>query len=97
MSHPQAGQSVSLVTLPELAERVGMEYRTAHTWVRAGLLVPSVKPTSGTGHPNYFSDEDVERAAKLVRLRNAGVSLEGLMRLAEDAGPLREALGAWNG
>lgn len=87
--------AVELVTLPQLAERAGLEYRTAHLWVREGVLVPSIKATDGTGHPNYFSEADVDRAAGLVRLRNAGVSFEGLRRLIADPRPLRDALSAW--
>lgn len=83
------------VTLPQLAERVGMEYRTAHLWVSQGLIVATY-PSDGTGHPNLFSERDVERAQKLVRLREAGLSVDGLRRVAEgETGPLREALAAW--
>lgn len=85
----------ALVTLPQLAERVGMEYRTAHLWVSEGLIVPSY-PSDGTGHPNLFVEADVERAGRLARLREAGLSVDGLRRVVEGAsGTLRSALDEW--
>src|SRR5688572_1093173 len=66
------------LTLPQLAELAGVEYRTLHTWLKRGLLAPSVQPSSGTGTPNLFGNEDAVRARVLADLRRAGISLEVL-------------------
>lgn len=64
-------------TLPELARLAQIEYRTAHVWMKRGLLTPSIRATEGTGHPALFSQDDVKRAITLRVLRR-WLSLEGL-------------------
>jgi DNA-binding transcriptional MerR regulator len=72
------------MTLPEVAASVEVEYRTLHTWVRRGLLRPSVRSSSGTGSPNLFGPSDLVAARILVDLRRAGLGMDHL-KLAADA------------
>lgn len=72
--------ATTLLTLPQLAVAVGVEYRTLHSWLKRGLLAPSVQRSSGTGIPNLFTPEDAVKAKVVADLRQAGVSFE---RIAE--------------
>lgn len=76
-----------LLTLPQLADAVGVEYRTLHAWVQRGLIHPSVQRSRGTGVPNLFSERDAVRTKTIFDLRQAGLSLE---RLADAAAGLDE-------
>lgn len=75
--------SDSGVTLPRLAEIAGVEYRTLHTWVKRGLLHPSVRQSEGTGSPNLFAAQDAVVARVLADLRRAGLSMEVLEHAAD--------------
>lgn len=70
--------SQTALTLPELARIVGVEYPTLHTWVRRGLLEPSVRRSEGTGTPNLFGTGDAVAARVLADLRRAGLSMDVL-------------------
>ncbi len=78
MSHPR------LLTLPQLARVIGVEYRTLHSWLKRGLLRPSMQASRGTGMPNLFSDEDAVQAKVIADLRQSGVSFELLAQAASD-------------
>jgi DNA-binding transcriptional MerR regulator len=71
------------MTLPEVADSVGVEYRTLHSWVKRGLLTPT-HPANGTGHSARLTDDDVRVARLLARLRRAGCDIRVLKRAAED-------------
>jgi DNA-binding transcriptional MerR regulator len=75
--------SESGLTLPQLAAITDVEYRTLHTWVKRGLLRPTLRRSAGTGSPNLFAAEDAVSARVLADLRRAGLSLEVLERAAE--------------
>jgi DNA-binding transcriptional MerR regulator len=77
-----ATQDDRRLTLPELAELLGIEYRTLHTWVRRGVLSASVQASSGTGKPNIFAFTDLVQAQIIADLRHAGVTFELLARTA---------------
>jgi DNA-binding transcriptional MerR regulator len=66
------------LTLPQVAELADVEYRTLHTWVKRGLLEPSLRRSEGTGTPNLFRTEDAVAARVLADLRRAGLSIEAL-------------------
>ncbi len=72
-----------LLTLPELAEAVGVEYRTLHSWLGRGLLRASVQASRGAGVPNLFSVEDAVRAKVVAELRKSGVSFDLLQQTSE--------------
>lgn len=82
-------------TLPDVARRAGIEYRTAHMWMKSGLLTPSLRAAEGSGHPALFSEQDALRASRMARLRRAGLSVEGLHLVATDARVLRDMLTEW--
>lgn len=75
--------SEAVWTLPEIAEITGAQYRTLHGWVQAGLLVPSLKTSRGSGNSNLFSNDDLIRAGALVALRPY-LTLDGLRALFGD-------------
>lgn len=83
--------------MPKLAAAAGIEYRTAHVWMRRGLLKPSIREADGTGHPALFTAADCERARRLNALRDAGLSMDGLTAIVDSSAPLRAALDAWEG
>jgi DNA-binding transcriptional MerR regulator len=68
--------SPGLLTLPQVARLIGVEYRTLHSWLKRGLLRPSVQVSSGTGVPNLFSFRDVVRAKVVADLRQSGLPFE---------------------
>jgi DNA-binding transcriptional MerR regulator len=72
-----------LVTLPEVAGAIGVEYRTLHNWVSRGILRPSVQASRGAGIPNLFSVQDTIKAKVVAGLRRSGASLERLREAAE--------------
>ena len=80
-----------LLTLPQVAEIVDVEYRTLHSWLKRGLLRPSCQQSSGIGVPNLFSRQDVVQAKVIADLRHYGVSFE---RLSEAAAKLDAHPGA---
>jgi DNA-binding transcriptional MerR regulator len=63
--------TLDLLTLPEAAEKVGLEYRTLHTWIRKGVLVLE-HPPSGTGRPALITDREFKIIGLLARLRRTG-------------------------
>lgn len=77
----------TLLTLPQLARVIEVEYRTLHKWVSRGLLRPSMQASGGIGVPNLFNEHDAVLAKILGDLRRAGMSLE----LVEKTAPLLEA------
>jgi DNA-binding transcriptional MerR regulator len=83
-----------LLTLPRLAEIVGVEYRTLHSWLKRGLLRPSGQRSEKTGVPNLFYPEDAVHAKVIAELRSSGLSFERLSeaaeRLSEHPGALRD-------
>lgn len=70
-----------IITLPTLACRAGIDYRTAYNWVERGLIVPGWQRSSGTGIPNLFTERDVDRAIVLRQLRAIGIDLDRLADL----------------
>jgi DNA-binding transcriptional MerR regulator len=72
------------LTLPQLAEAAAVEYRTLHTWLKRGLIAPTVYSSTGSGRPNLFSLEDALSARILADLRRAGLDLEVLERTAAE-------------
>jgi DNA-binding transcriptional MerR regulator len=65
--------SPGLLTLPQVARLVGVEYRTLHSWLKRGLLQPSIQRSTGPGVPNLFNTRDAIRAKVVADLRGSGV------------------------
>lgn len=72
-----------LLTLPQLAETVGVEYRTLHSWLQRGLVEPSLQRSRGTGSPNLFSRQDAVKVKVIAELRQAGVTFDLLIQASE--------------
>jgi DNA-binding transcriptional MerR regulator len=66
------------LTLPQLAEAASIEYGTLHSWIKRGLLAPSLQASTGTGRPNLFSRRDLLTVKVMADLRAAGVGFESL-------------------
>jgi len=75
-------ERLPLLTLPQVANTVGVEYRTLHSWLQRGLIEPSIQRSRGTGVPHLFNREDVVKAKVITDLRQAGVSFELLAEAA---------------
>jgi DNA-binding transcriptional MerR regulator len=78
-----SGSASVPLTLPQLASAANVEYRTLHTWLKRGLIEPSIQTSTGTGRPNLFSEEDALRVRILADLRRAGVDLDVLQAAAD--------------
>lgn len=74
--------SPTLLTLPQLASLIDVEYRTLHNWVSRGVLSPSLQSSAGSGVPNLFDGDDAVVAKVLGDMRRAGLSLETIERAA---------------
>lgn len=72
----------TLLTLPQLANVIDVEYRTLHNWVVRGLLPPSLQASAGSGVPNLFDTDDAILAKVLGDMRHAGLSLDTVERAA---------------
>jgi DNA-binding transcriptional MerR regulator len=69
----------------------GVSYRQLDHWTRRGIVVPSVRPASGSGSRRLYSFRDLVAIRMLKRLTDAGVSpnnlgkaVQTLRRLGED-------------
>lgn len=92
----QAVGSTPLLTLPQLADAVNVEYRTLHSWLQRGLIEPSMQRSRGTGTPNLFSRKDAVKTKVIADLRQAGVSFDLLEKASVnlDAHPTALSEGA---
>lgn len=70
------------LTLPDVARLAEVEYRTLHTWLKRGLLQPSLQRSTGTGRPNLFSTRDAIAARVLADLRRVGAGFPALVEVA---------------
>lgn len=79
-------------TLPELSRLLDVQYRTLHSWVERGLIIPSVNQSTGTGNRNLFDRSDAVTVCVLVELRAAGVNFDLLQQAAERLRDTEDAL-----
>jgi DNA-binding transcriptional MerR regulator len=63
----------SLITIGELAERVGITVRTLQYYDQAGILKPSVK---GKRNQRLYTSDDVEKLYRILCMKFMGVSLD---------------------
>lgn len=61
---------------PAACRVAGVTYRQLDYWARTGLLEPSVRNVSGSGHQRLYSFRDVLVLKVIKRLLDAGVSLQ---------------------
>jgi MerR HTH family regulatory protein len=70
------------LTLPEIAKRAGLEYRTLKSWVDEGMLGYVEK--RGAGHPVLFTERTARIVVTLARLRERGLTLSRLFVVARE-------------
>ena len=56
----------------------GISYRQLDYWARTALVVPSVRPASGSGTQRLYSFRDIVVLKVVKRLLDAGVSLQNI-------------------
>ncbi len=66
---------------PTACTVAGITYRQLDYWARTGLVVPSVRPASGSGTQRLYSFRDILLLKVVKRLLDTGVSLQNI-RLA---------------
>ena len=72
---------------PTACNAAGITYRQLDYWARTGLLEPSVRNVTGSGHQRLYSFRDILVLKVIKRLLDTGVSLQQI-RVA--VGALRE-------
>jgi DNA-binding transcriptional MerR regulator len=70
-------------TAGQAARLTGAAYKNMDYWARTGLLTPSIADATGTGSQRRYSFGDLIALKVVVRLRAAGISLQGLRRVAQ--------------
>ncbi|TWP36885.1 MerR family transcriptional regulator [Leekyejoonella antrihumi] len=61
---------------PAACRAAGVTYRQLDYWARTGLLEPSVRNPSGSGHQRLYSFRDILVLKVVKRLLDTGVSLQ---------------------
>ncbi len=79
-----------LFTLPQLAEMSSVDYRTLHNWQKRGMLRPSHREASGSGTASLFDEADALQVLILADLRQGGVEVRVLERVASKIRELAE-------
>ncbi len=96
MSEIKAGEQgllfdeVSMQTMPATGYRgpvaagvVGITYRQLDYWARTELVVPSVRPASGSGTSRLYGFRDILELKIVKRLLDTGVSLQQIRSAVE--------------
>lgn len=84
---PPATDTTALLQIGEVAQRVGLSFRTVRYWDEVGLARPSARSAGGF---RLYSQQDVRRLLLLKHMKALGLSLEEMGELAE----LIEGIGA---
>jgi DNA-binding transcriptional MerR regulator len=61
----------------------GVAYRTLDYWASSGFLPPSAQETEGKGTWRGYSFRDIVQLRVAKRLRDAGISLQGLRKVQQ--------------
>lgn len=79
--YPNAAAPMSadppLLTIRDAAERLDVTPRTLRYYEELGL----VTPTRSDGRYRLYSEQDLERFARILRLRSIGFSLQGIVEI----------------
>lgn len=70
------------VTVGAAAELAGVTVRTLHHWDEIGLAPPSVRTTAGY---RQYTDADLQRLHRIVAYREAGLGLDAVREVLDDA------------
>jgi DNA-binding transcriptional MerR regulator len=68
---------------PQVTKLVGISYRQLDYWARTNLLVPSLRPATGSGSQRLYSFSDVVQLKVIKRLLDAGMSLKKIRSAVE--------------
>lgn len=63
---------------PQVCAVVGITYRQLDYWARTDLVVPSIRPASGSGSARLYSFRDILLMRIIKRLLDTGVSLQNV-------------------
>ena len=76
----------NLLTSRQVAEVVGIKYRTLDSWLRPedGGFLECTEPAAGRGSNRGFSFLDVLRVDAVARMRRGGVSLQTIRQVLSD-------------
>jgi DNA-binding transcriptional MerR regulator len=69
---------------PTACNAAGITYRQLDYWARTALVVPTIRPASGSGTQRLYSFKDILVLKVVKRLLDTGVSLQNI-RVAVDA------------
>jgi DNA-binding transcriptional MerR regulator len=69
---------------PTACSAAGITYRQLDYWARTGLVLPTIRPASGSGTQRLYSFKDILVLKVVKRLLDTGVSLQNI-RVAVDA------------
>ena len=70
--------TASVWTAGQVARLSGVPYRTVDYWATTGFIPPSVQAAHGRGQWRGYSFRDIIQLRVAKRLRDAGISLQGL-------------------
>jgi DNA-binding transcriptional MerR regulator len=75
--------NASVWTAGQVASLSGVPYRTVDYWASSGFIEPSVQAAQGKGQWRGYSFRDIVQLRVAKRLRDAGISLQGLRKIKE--------------
>lgn len=70
-------------TSGQVCRLTGVPYRTLDYWASSGFLSPSAQAADGTGTWRFYTFLDLVQLRVAKRLRDAGISLQGLRIVQE--------------
>ena len=68
---------------PIACNAAGITYRQLDYWARTGLVVPEIRPATGSGTQRLYSFRDILLLKVIKRLIDAGVSLQQIRTAVE--------------
>jgi DNA-binding transcriptional MerR regulator len=75
--------TASVWTAGQVAHLSGVPYRTVDYWASSGFIEPSVQAAQGRGQWRGYSFRDIVQLRVAKRLREAGISLQGLRKVKQ--------------
>ena len=75
--------TASVWTAGQVARLSGVPYRTVDYWAATGFIPPSVQAAHGKGQWRGYSFRDIVQLRVAKRLRDAGISLQGLRKVQQ--------------
>lgn len=76
---PDPGRSRPVYVISVAADLAGVHAQTLRTYERHGLVEPARTP----GGDRRYSDEDLDRVARVTELSGQGINLTGISRILE--------------